>query len=111
MTGKINAMMAKDLFRKGESRLGKNGAFHVMLEEFPNKALDAEMDGHFSEKQGRRLQGPPQRENAGPSDESLVKPVHLAYRNIKKKWTMPLANWPLIAQQLCIGFEDRFKIL
>lgn len=45
------------------------------------------------------------------SDDSLVKPVYLAYRNIKKKWTMPLANWPLIAQQLCIGFNDRFKIL
>ena len=45
------------------------------------------------------------------SDESLLKLVYLAYRNIKKKWTMPLANWSLIAQQLCIRFEDRFKIL
>lgn len=45
------------------------------------------------------------------SDDSLVKLVYLAYRNIKKKWTMPLANWSLIAQQLCIRFNDRFKIL
>ena len=45
------------------------------------------------------------------SDESLLKLVYLAYRNIKKKWTMPLANWSLIAQQLCIRFEDRFRIL
>lgn len=45
------------------------------------------------------------------SDESLLKLVYLAYRNIKKKWTMPLANWSLIAQQLCIRFEERFKIL
>ena len=45
------------------------------------------------------------------SDESLLKLVYPAYRNIKKKWTMPLANWSLIAQQLCIRFEDRFKIL
>ena len=45
------------------------------------------------------------------SDDSLVKLVYLAYRNIRKKWTMPLANWFLIAQQLCIRFEDRFKIL
>ena len=29
----------------------------------------------------------------------------------KKKWTTPLANWSLITQQLCIWFEDRFKIL
>ena len=45
------------------------------------------------------------------SDDSLVKLVYLAYRNIRKKWTMPLANWSLIAQQLCIRFGDRFVIL
>nr|WP_295037369.1 hypothetical protein [uncultured Fibrobacter sp.] len=32
------------------------------------------------------------------SDDALVKLVRLAYRNISKKWTMPLANWSLIAQ-------------
>lgn len=26
--------------------------------------------------------------------------VYLAYRNIRKKWTMPIANWATIAQQL-----------
>jgi len=45
------------------------------------------------------------------SDDSLIKLVYLAYRNIKKIWTMPLANWSLIAQQLCIWFNDRFRIL
>ena len=28
-----------------------------------------------------------------PSDTALEKLVYLAYRNIRKKWTMPLANW------------------
>lgn len=46
-----------------------------------------------------------------PTDDSLMKLVYLAYRNIKKKWTMPLANWGKSAQQLAIMFEDRFKIL
>lgn len=46
-----------------------------------------------------------------PSDDALLKLVYLAYRNIKKKWTMPLANWGLTAQQLAIKFGDRFKIL
>ena len=32
----------------------------------------------------------------------LEKLVYLAYRNIRKKWTMPLANWATIAQQLAI---------
>ncbi len=46
-----------------------------------------------------------------PSDEALEKLVYLAYRNIRKKWTMPLANWAQTAQQLAIRFGDRFKIM
>jgi len=37
--------------------------------------------------------------------------VYLAYRNIRKKWTMPLANWAIISQQLAIKFGERFKLL
>ena len=39
-----------------------------------------------------------------PSDPALEKLVYLAYRNIRKKWTMPLANWATISQQLAIKF-------
>ena len=46
-----------------------------------------------------------------PSDTALEKLVYLAYRNIREKWTMPLANWALISQQLAIKFGDRFKIM
>lgn len=46
-----------------------------------------------------------------PNDTALEKLVYLAYRNIRKKWTMPLANWGTIAQQLAIKFGDRFKLL
>lgn len=46
-----------------------------------------------------------------PSDAALEKLVYLAYRNIKKKWTMPLANWGQSAQQLAIKFGDRFQIM
>ena len=28
-----------------------------------------------------------------------------------EKWTMPIANWAAIAQQLAIKFGDRFKLL
>ncbi len=45
------------------------------------------------------------------NDEALEKLVYLAYRNIKKKWTMPLPNWGQTAQQLAIKFGDRFKIM
>ena len=46
-----------------------------------------------------------------PNDTALEKLVYLAYRNIRKKWTMPIANWAAIAQQLAIKFGDRFKLL
>ena len=46
-----------------------------------------------------------------PTDNSLEKLVYLAYRNIRKKWTMPLANWGQLSQQLAIKFGDRFKIM
>ena len=45
-----------------------------------------------------------------PSDTALEKLVYLAYRNIRKKWTMPLANWATISQQLAIKFGNRFKL-
>lgn len=46
-----------------------------------------------------------------PNDEAIFKLVYLAYRNIKKKWTMPIANWGQTAQQFAIAFGDRFLIM
>ena len=46
-----------------------------------------------------------------PNDTALEKLVYLAYRNIKKKWTMPITNWGTTAQQLAIKFGQRFKLL
>ena len=46
-----------------------------------------------------------------PTDDALYKLVYLAYRNIRKKWTVPLANWGQTAQQLAIKFGDRFRIM
>jgi len=45
------------------------------------------------------------------NDQSLEKLVYLAYRNIKKKWTMSLSNWGQISQQLAIKFEYRFSLM
>lgn len=46
-----------------------------------------------------------------PNDTALEKLVYLAYRNIRKKWTMPLANWAEISQQLAIKFGERFQLM
>ena len=48
---------------------------------------------------------------AFPFDASLEKLVYLAYRNIREKWTMPLAKWAQISQQLAITFGKRFEIM
>lgn len=45
------------------------------------------------------------------NDTALEKLVYLAYRNIKKKWTMPLWDWSKTAQQLAIIYPEKFKLL
>jgi len=42
-----------------------------------------------------------------PTPESARKLLFLANRDILKKWTMPIQNWPLILNQLVIRFEGR----
>lgn len=46
-----------------------------------------------------------------PNDTALEKLVYLAYTRIRRKWTMPIANWGQTAQQLAIRFNDRFSIM
>ena len=45
------------------------------------------------------------------NDTALIKLVYLAYRNARKKRTMPVPNWGIISQQLAIKFEDRYNLL
>jgi transposase-like protein len=44
-----------------------------------------------------------------PNDEALTKVVYLAYKDISKKWTMPIKNWPFVISQFSITFGDRVK--
>ena len=46
-----------------------------------------------------------------PSDESILKLLYLALRNISKKWTMPIRNWKLALNQFTIIFEDRIQTI
>lgn len=45
---------------------------------------------------------------AFPSDDSMLKLVYLALKNIEKKWTMPIRDWALAANRFSIEFGDRF---
>ncbi|MFV0345486.1 MAG: IS256 family transposase [Bacteroidales bacterium] len=44
------------------------------------------------------------------SNMALLKLIYLTVENISKKWTQPVHNWGLTAQQLCIKFEGRFNL-
>ena len=44
------------------------------------------------------------------SEMALIKLVYLATMRIQKKWTSPVQNWGLTAQQLVIKFRGRFEL-
>ena len=44
-----------------------------------------------------------------PNDEALTKILYLANKNINKKWTQILRNWPFVNYQFSIMFENRVK--
>ncbi len=43
-----------------------------------------------------------------PNDESAVKLIYLALRNVTKKWNRPPISWKAAAGQFAIQFETRF---
>lgn len=45
-----------------------------------------------------------------PDDQSVMKAVFLALKEITSKWTMPVRNWPLVVNQFINIFGERTKI-
>ena len=44
-----------------------------------------------------------------PNDDALKKMLYLAYRDLSKKWTMPIRNWAIVISNFSIIFEERLK--
>ncbi len=44
-----------------------------------------------------------------PDDESVMKLLYLAMRNISKKWTMPIHHWREAMNRFEIEFPGRFN--
>lgn len=42
------------------------------------------------------------------NDDALKKMLFLAYRDLSKKWTMPLRDWAIVISHFSIIFNDRF---
>ena len=47
---------------------------------------------------------------AFPNDLGLTKMIYLATQNILEKWSSPIPNWGLVAQQLAIRFGERMPM-
>ena len=45
-----------------------------------------------------------------PNDESLLKILFLAARDVEKKWTSPMHNWAFTISQLAIMFDGRCEL-
>ena len=45
-----------------------------------------------------------------PNDDSLKKLFYLAFKNISKKWTMPIKNWKAAMNRFAIDFEERMNL-
>jgi len=45
-----------------------------------------------------------------PNDDALKKMLYLAYRDLSKKWTMPIRNWAIVLSNFSIYFKDRFNV-
>jgi transposase-like protein len=44
-----------------------------------------------------------------PNDDALKKMLYLAYRDLSKKWTMPIRNWAIVISNFSIIFEERLR--
>ena len=121
--------------KAGKPLFGKDGALAPMIENIVNAVLEGEMDAHLtreSRESGNRRNGKMQkqvqipvgnitvttpRDRDASFDPQFIKKREtmlsegMAYRNARKKWTMPVPNWGIISQQLAIKFEDRYNLL
>lgn len=41
-------------------------------------------------------------------DDAHKKMLYLAYRDLSKKWTMPIKNWAIILSNFSVYFKERF---
>jgi len=44
-----------------------------------------------------------------PNDDALKKMLYLAYRDLSKKWTMPIRNWSIVLSNFSINFQERLE--
>jgi putative transposase len=78
--------------------------------EFPEPIRRVIYTTNAVEALHRQLRKVTKNKSVFPSDDSLVKMLFLAIRDISKKWTMPLRDWRVIISYLSIAYGDRLGL-
>jgi transposase-like protein len=78
--------------------------------EFPKEIRRLIYTTNAVEAYNRQLRKVIKNKASFPTPEAVRKQLYLATRDITKKWSAPIRNWPLILNQLAIRFEDRFPL-
>jgi len=75
--------------------------------DFPAPIRKAIYTNNSIEAYHRQIRKHTKNKGVFPTDTALLKLVYLLSNNIALKWTMPIAHWSLVIQQLAIIFEER----
>jgi len=78
--------------------------------EFPKEIRRLIYTTNAVEAYNRQLRKVIKNKSSFPTPEAVRKQLYLATRDLTKKWSAPIRNWPLILNQLAIRFEDRFPL-
>ena len=75
--------------------------------QFPDEIRKIIYTTNIIESVHRQFRKLTKTKGAFPNEESLLKLLYLGIQNAQKKWSKPVANWPLVLSQLSIFFEER----
>lgn len=78
--------------------------------DFPFEVRRMIYTNNAIEGYNRQLRKPTKNKTVFPTEEAVRKAFYLAHRDIAAKWTMPLAGWAKILNQLVIYFDGRIAI-
>lgn len=78
--------------------------------DYPSEIRRLIYTTNIIEGYNRQLRKVTKNKSIFPTPKSVRKLLYLAHTNIQKKWSMPIANWAKIRNQLAIRFEGRFPL-
>jgi putative transposase len=78
--------------------------------EFPEQIRRLIYTTNAVESVHRQLRKVTKNKSVFPTDESLVKMLFLAIRDVSKKWTMPMHGWKTIISYLSVTYGERLTL-